>query len=126
MQRAKRDPSEVLEPTRLREVPLLSQLPGPVLARIVANCTVQSLNKDELLCRRGARADFLHIVSAGRVGLFSEGPQADKVVDFLGPGEALLVPAVVLDVPCVLSARMLEKGDVILWPAAAFRRELKA
>jgi CRP/FNR family transcriptional activator FtrB len=47
-------------------------------------------------------------------------------VEFFGAGDAFIVPAVVLDAPYLLTARMLEEGRILMWPAPAFRAQVRA
>ena len=36
------------------------------------------------------------------------------------------MPAVVLDAPYLLTARLLDEGRILMWPAAAFRAQVRA
>lgn len=88
-------------------------------------CFAQTLPAGTVLCRQGEQADFLHIVLSGRVGLFGEGARDETLVEFFGPGDAFIVPAVMLDAPYLLTARSLDEGRILMWPAAAFRTQIK-
>jgi len=117
---------------RTTDLPLIrrSRLFGQVgevdLAAMLTTCFVQTLPAGAALCHQGEKAEFLHIVLSGRVGLFGSAGHDEALVEFFGPGDAFIVPAVVLDAPFLLTARILEEGRILMWPAAAFRAQLRA
>ena len=110
----------------IRRSRLFSQVGEPDLAAMLAACFVQTLPASATLCRQGEKAEFLHIVLSGRVGLFGSAGHEEALVEFFGAGDAFIVPAVVLDAPYLLTARMLEEGRILMWPAAAFRAQVRA
>ncbi len=110
----------------IRRSRLFSQVGEPDLAAMLAACFVQTLPASATLCRQGEKAEFLHIVLSGRVGLFGSASHEEALVEFFGAGDAFIVPAVVLDAPYLLTARMLEEGRILMWPAAAFRAQVRA
>ena len=110
----------------IRRSRLFSQVGEPDLAAMLAACFVQTLPASATLCRQGEKAEFLHVVMSGRVGLFGSAGHEEALVEFFGAGDAFIVPAVVLDAPYLLTARMLEEGRILMWPAAAFRAQVRA
>lgn len=110
----------------LRRSRLLAALPEADFARLLTPCFVQTLPKGASLCLQGETPQFLHIVLTGAVGLFGEGHREEILVEFFGPGDSFILAAVVLDAPYLLNARLLERSRVLLWPAAAFRAEIRA
>lgn len=110
----------------LRRASLLSGLPEADLRRILEPTFVQALPEGAVLCRQGERPGFLHVVVSGRVGLFGERADDEALIEIFGPGDALIVPAVVLDMPALLTARLLDDGRILMWPAAAFREQVRA
>jgi CRP/FNR family transcriptional activator FtrB len=110
----------------IRRSRLFAQVGEPDLAAMLTACFVQTLPEGAILCRQGEKAEFLHIVLSGRVGLFGSAGHEETLVEFFGPGDAFIVPAVVLDAPYLLTARLLDEGRILMWPAAAFRAQLRA
>jgi CRP/FNR family transcriptional activator FtrB len=110
----------------IRRSRLLSTVAEPDLAAMLATCFAQTLPRGTVPCRQGEKPEFLHIVLSGRVGLFGEGPREETLIDFFGPGDSFILPAVMLDAPYLMTARLLEEGRVLLWPAAAFRAQVRA
>jgi CRP/FNR family transcriptional activator FtrB len=60
------------------------------------------------------------------VGLFGETERDEALVEIFGPGDAFIVPAVALDMVSLLTARMLDEGRILMWPAASFRTQVRA
>lgn len=110
----------------IRRSRLFAQVGEIDLAAMLTTCFVQTLPAGAALCHQGEKAEFLHIVLSGRVGLFGSAGHDEALVEFFGPGDAFIVPAVVLDAPYLLTARILEEGRILMWPAAAFRAQLRA
>jgi CRP/FNR family transcriptional regulator, transcriptional activator FtrB len=110
--------------TLIRRAKLFSGVPGSDVTAMLAPCFVQPLPEAAVLCHQGERPEFLHIVVSGRVGLFGESERDEVLVEIFGPGDAFIVPAVALDMPSLLTARMLDPGRILMWPAAAFRADL--
>ena len=90
----------------IRRSRLFAQVAEPDLAAMLTACFVQTLPAGAVLCRQGEKAEFLHIVLSGRVGLFGEAARDEALVEFFGPGDAFIVPAVVLDAPYLLNAAL--------------------
>jgi len=110
----------------IRRAGLLAGMPQAELARLLAPAFVQSLPEGTVLCRQGEKPDFLHIVVAGRVGLFGERSGDEALIEIFGLGDAFIVPAVALDMPSLLTARLLDESRILMWPAGAFRAAARA
>ncbi len=109
----------------IRRAGLLAGMPEAELARLLGPAFVQSLPEGAVLCQQGEKPDFLHIVVAGRVGLFGERGSDEALIEIFSPGDAFILPAVALDMPSLLTARLLEEGRILMWPAVAFRDEAR-
>lgn len=105
----------------IRRAGLLAGMPQAELVRLLGPAFVQSLPEDAVLCQQGEKPDFLHIVVAGRVGLFGERGSDEALIEIFSPGDAFVLPAVALDMPSLLTARLLDESRILLWPADAFR-----
>jgi CRP/FNR family transcriptional activator FtrB len=110
----------------IRRSRLFAQVPEVELAAMLATCFVQTLPKGTAPCRQEEKPVFLHIVLSGRVGLFAEGPREETLIEFFGPSDSFVLPAVMLDAPYLVTARLLDEGRVLFWPAAAFRAQVRA
>ena len=110
----------------IRRARLLSAVPAVELVSMLVPAFVQPLPEAAVLCHQGEKPEFLHIVVAGRVGLFGERGGDEALIEIFGPGDAFILPAVALDMPSLLTARMLEEGRILMWPAAAFREQVRS
>ena len=110
----------------IRRARLFSQVSETDLAALVATCFVQTLPAGATPSHQGEKPEFLHIVLSGKVGLFAEGPREEMLIEFFGPGDGFVLPAVMLDMPYLVTARLLDEGRILLWPAAAFRAQVRA
>jgi CRP/FNR family transcriptional regulator, transcriptional activator FtrB len=110
----------------IRRSRLFAQVGEADLKTMLAPCFVQELPKDTVPCRQNDKPEFLHIVLSGGVGLFGESPREETLVEFFGPGDAFILPAILLDAPYLLTGRLLEPGRVVFWPAAEFRKQMRS
>lgn len=110
----------------IRRSRLFADVSETDLAAMLATCFLQTLPKGGAPCRQGDKPEFLHVVLSGGVGLFGEGPRDEVLVEFFGPGDSFILPAVMLDAPYLLTARIIEEARILMWPAAAFRAQVRA
>lgn len=110
----------------IRRSRLFSDVPEVELAAMLAPCFVQTLPKGTAPCQQGEKPEFLHIVLSGRVGLFAEGPREEVLVEFFGPSDSFVLPAVMLDAAYLVTTRLLDEGRILFWPAATFRAQVRA
>jgi CRP/FNR family transcriptional regulator, transcriptional activator FtrB len=110
----------------IRRSRLCAQVPQAQLTAMLAGCFVQRLPRGATPCRQGDKPDFLYVVLSGAVGLFVRGSRAETLVEFFGPGDVFILPAVMLDAPYLMTARLLEEGRILCWPAAVFRAQVRA
>jgi len=106
----------------LRQSILFRDLPADGLARVCENAFMQTLPKGALLFEQGTMPEVLHVILSGRVALMGELPEeAAAVVEFFNAGDALIVPAVVLDLEYLLSAQVVAEARILMIQVALFR-----
>jgi CRP/FNR family transcriptional activator FtrB len=108
----------------IRRSRLLSRLEEPTLQTMLEACFVQELPRSTVLCHQDDKPEFLHVVLSGAVGLFGEGVHEETLVEFFGPSDVFILPAVMLDAPYLMTARLLDVSRVLFWPAASFREHI--
>ena len=109
----------------LKGTELLSALADSSFNRLVEGGLAQRLPPGAVLFEEGDRAEFLHVVLAGRIALTADGPDdREAVIEIFAAGEVLIAPAVVLDLPYLMSARVTEAARVAMLPAANLRRAM--
>lgn len=110
----------------LRESPVFRDLPPDALDRLVEGGVVQTLPRGAVLFQEGEQPEFCHVILSGRVGLSAaDSDQRDVVVEFFGAGDLFIAPAVILDLPYLMSARTTEESRILMVPAQSFRRALE-
>ncbi|QEX18978.1 transcriptional regulator [Hypericibacter terrae] len=106
----------------LRRAPLFAQMPGASVDRLVSAAHAQNLAARSLLFDQGEAAAFLYVILSGRVGLVGRGMRDhEMVVEFFGPGDVFIIPAVTLELPLLMAARVLDDARIVLIPAAHVR-----
>lgn len=110
----------------LRESPVFRELGAEVMERLIEGCFVQGLPRGAILFQEGDQPEFCHVILSGRVGLFAmDSDQRDVVVEFFGAGDLFIAPAVILDLPYLMSARVTAESRILMIPAEGFRRALE-
>ncbi len=79
------------------------------------------------LFRQGEDAKFLHLVLEGRVALIGSSDGKDEtVVEFFQAGDVFIMPAVILQLPFLMSARTVDDSRILMIPAQRFREEISS
>jgi CRP-like cAMP-binding protein len=111
----------------LRRSPLFGALGEAALARLIAASALQTVPKGATLVGQGDTPRALHIVIAGSVGLRAVTEAgATTLLGLAGPGQPLLLCALLLDAPADTAAEALTASQILSVPAAAFRALLVA
>ena len=82
---------------------------------------VQNFPPQVELITEGEPSDFLHIVIAGSVELFSRWNGRETCVATIRPISSFILAATIKDAPYLMSARTLEKSRIILIPSQDVR-----
>lgn len=114
-------------------LPLFAQLPVAALERLAEQGFVHSEPAEAVLFQEGESARFLHVILAGKVALFgSTGGTAEDaasrreaIVEIFSAGEVVIAPAILLDLPYLMSARVIEAARIVFLPAPAIRDLLR-
>lgn len=110
---------------QLRHAKLFAGLMMEDITRITRGAFVQTLPKGAELFHRGDRPDFLHVLLSGRVALTGNlTGSTEVVVDFFGAGDSIIAPAVMLQAPYLMSARIVTDARILMLPAESFRQHL--
>jgi CRP/FNR family transcriptional activator FtrB len=104
----------------LERIPLFAGLPSAERREIEAAGGLQRIGQGTELFREGTRAQFVYAIVEGTTALVSGGPGEESVIDFFGPGEIILVPPVLLDLPYMVAAKAVSDVEALLIPAKRF------
>ena len=99
----------------LRTIPLLRQLPDPVLLRLAAISRTVSVAEDTEICRQGDPADELIIVLDGQLAGFSTAANGTTaVVEVIRTGETLGLATLLARLPRLLGVRAVAPSRLLL------------
>jgi len=99
----------------LESFPVFERLPPEVSRRLARGHEYRSMSPGDTVATRGTRVAFLYCVLSGLVKLsVSGGRQKERIIDLVGPGQTFCMASLFLDLPCPLSAVVLEPGRLLL------------
>jgi len=110
--------------------PLFANLPVVTLERIADESFVQGEPADAVLFHEGESARFLHVILSGRVALcastenpddVARRPSREAIVEIFSSGEVVIAAAVLLEMPYLMSARVIDAARIAFVPAATIR-----
>ena len=76
------------------------------------------------LAKEGDTPDFLHVVVSGAVELYARYRDRETTIEVIGPPNSFIAAAVVLNLPHLKSARVIEPARILMLPAASVRKAL--
>ncbi|WP_298421434.1 helix-turn-helix domain-containing protein [Rhodoblastus sp.] len=76
------------------------------------------------LAKEAETPDFLHVVISGAVELYAHYRDRETTIEVIGPPNSFITAAVVLDLPNLKSARVIEPAKILMLPAASVRKAL--
>jgi CRP/FNR family transcriptional regulator, transcriptional activator FtrB len=107
----------------LKKIALFAPLPEASLCTIAEVAGLQRFSNHAYLFREGEEPDFVYCFVEGGVVLVGCGADAQEaVIEFFGPGESVLLPAALLGLPYLVSARATSDGQTLLIPAYKLRQ----
>ncbi len=99
----------------LAHLPLFDGMDAQVCAKLATSVHRVRVQKNEIVLRRGEPARGLYIVAAGYVKMAIPSDRSrEKVIEFIGPGQAFGEAVMFLDHPYLVDVQALEDG-VLLW-----------
>jgi CRP/FNR family transcriptional activator FtrB len=106
----------------LKKIALFDALPEPSLHRLAEVAGLQRFSNHAYLFREGEEPDFIYGLVEGGVVLLGGADGRQAVIEFFGPGETVLLPAALLGLPYLVSARATADGQALLIPATKLRQ----
>jgi CRP/FNR family transcriptional activator FtrB len=111
----------------LRRIALFAGLPAERLQRLTVDAAVLDLPRGAILLKQGDPPSHVHVVLDGQVGMIGQSSDGEEtVVEIFRVGDTFITPAVILEMPYLMSARVIEPARVVLIPGDAFRSALKS
>jgi CRP/FNR family transcriptional activator FtrB len=106
----------------LKKIALFAPLPEATLQSVAEVAGLQRFSNHSFLFREGEEPDFIHCFIEGGVVLLGGSEGQEAVIEFFGPGESVLLPAALLGLPYLVSARATADGQALLIPAGKLRQ----
>lgn len=105
----------------IRRLPLFAPVPPRVVSNLLREARLQHFGAGSILFREGEPPEYLYLPLDSRVCLKADDGKQQHVIEFVPPGQPFILAAIVLDKPFLMTAQVVQAGDVLLIPAADFR-----
>lgn len=106
--------------TSLKQIQLFNPLPEKSLNRLAEIAGLQRFAPNSFIFEEGESPAFIYGISEGGVVLLNRASGSDSVVEFLGPGDSLLLPPVLMGTAYLVSARTTSAMCAVLLPVTRF------
>lgn len=110
---------------RVRSLPFFAAVQDDVREALLQEAVIQSFPEQTELFRQNDKPDYLHLVLEGLVGLTGGNQEQETVVEFIRPGDAFVLAAVLTDAPYLMAARVIDRSRIFLIPAAVIREQIR-
>lgn len=107
---------------RVRALPLFSGCTGATFKTLTTGAFLQRFPAGTTLLLEGDQVDFLYVLLDGTVELEGSWNDKETTLAVLRPVSTFILAAVVLDADGLMSARTVERSDILMISGAAIRR----
>jgi CRP/FNR family transcriptional regulator, transcriptional activator FtrB len=109
---------------RCRSLPLFANMRPESFRDLTAGAHMQRFPAGTMLLLEGDSVDFLYVLLEGQVELHGTWNDQETVLAVLRPVSTFILAAVVLDADALMSARTLERSEILMIPGDAIRRAM--
>ena len=109
---------------RCRALPLFANVSPDTLRAMTSGAHLQRFPAGTMLLLEGDAVDFLYVLLEGQVELHGTWNDHETVLAVLRPISTFILAAVVLDADALMSARTLERSEVLMIPGDAIRKAM--
>lgn len=109
---------------RVRALPPFNTVSESVFRDVTAGAFLQKFPAGTTLLNEGDPVDFLYVLLDGSVELAASGNDRDTTLAVLQPVSTFILAAVVLDADALMSARTMERSDILMLSGEALRRSM--
>lgn len=113
------------EVERIRSLPLFAGVSDALFTELTAGAHLQRFPAGTLLLLEGDPVDFLYVLIEGQVELHGSWNDKETVLSILRPVSSFILAAVVLDADALMSARTLERCEILMMPGDAIRKTMQ-
>jgi CRP/FNR family transcriptional activator FtrB len=110
---------------RVKTLPLFAEASADTLRVATAGAHLQRFPAGTMLLLEGDPVDFLYVLLDGQVELHGTWNDRETVMAILRPVSTFILAAVVLDADALMSARTLERCEILMIPGDAIRTAMR-
>ena len=110
---------------RVRALPLFSRTTPEVFRDVTAGAFLQRFPAGTTLLMEGDTVAFLYVLLDGAVELQGSWKEKETTLALLRPVSTFILAAVVLDADALMSARTLERSEILMLSGEALRRTMR-
>jgi len=110
---------------KIRDLKLFGSMASHAFQALAATAFLQKFPAGTTLLLEGDTADFLYVLLDGVVEIQGSWHDKDTTVAVMRPLSIFILSCVVLDAPALMSARTLERSEILMVPAESVRRALR-
>lgn len=118
-------PMREVELERVRALPLFSGCSDDTFRHVTGGAFLQRFPAGTTLLLEGDQVDFLYVLLDGVVELEGTWNDKETTLAILKPVSTFILAAVVLDTDGLMSARTLERSDILMLSGDAIRRAMQ-
>ncbi|MFT3728135.1 MAG: cyclic nucleotide-binding domain-containing protein [Terricaulis sp.] len=107
-----------------RSLPLFADMSAETFRNVIAGAYMQRFPANTLLLLEGDAADFLYVLLEGQVELHGAWNDQETVLSVLRPVSTFILAALVLDCDALMSARTLDRCEILMIPGDAIRKAM--
>jgi CRP/FNR family transcriptional activator FtrB len=110
---------------RVKSLPLFADVGADTFRVATAGAHLQRFPGNTVLLLEGDPVDFLYVLLDGQVELHGTWNDRETVLAILRPVSTFILAAVVLDAEALMSARTLERCEILMIPGDAIRTAMR-
>lgn len=110
---------------RVKALPLFFKASAEVFRDVTAGAFLQRFPAGTTLLMEGDTVDFLYVLLDGAVELQGSWKEKETTLALLRPVSTFILAAVVLDADALMSARTLERSEILMLSGEALRRTMR-
>lgn len=117
-------PMRAIDLERVKALPLFSGASDRLFRDVTAGAFLQRFPAGTTLLTEGDPVDFLYVLMDGSVELGATWNDKDTTLAILRPVSTFILAAIVLDADALMSARTIERSDILMLSGEALRRAM--
>lgn len=110
---------------RVQALPIFAEATPETFRLVTAGAHVQRFPSGTILLLEGDPVDFLYVLLEGQIELQGTWNDRETVLAILKPVATFILAAVVLDATALMSARSIERCEVLMIPGDAIRTAMR-